>query len=121
LARSFSGRNGHNLPPPSEPPALDHRGNRSRRPAPYREHWVRAEGRPAEIFLSVAKDGSGPAALLGDDAVAISVALQRGISALALGLSAGRLPETVDGPAILPASPIGAALDLLAAYEWGEE
>jgi hypothetical protein len=31
-----------------------------------------------------------------------------------------RLPETVDAPAILPPSPIGAALDLIARYERDE-
>ena len=41
-------------------------------------------GRPAEIFLSGAKDGSGLAAILDDAAVVISVALQHGIPAAAL-------------------------------------
>ena len=74
------------------------------------------QGCPAEVFLSGAKDGSGMAAILADAAVVISVALQCGIRAADLGKSIARLPETVDGPATAPASPIGAVLDLLAQY-----
>jgi ribonucleoside-diphosphate reductase alpha chain len=44
-------------------------------------------GRPAEIFLSGAKDGSGMAATLEDASVVISVALQHGIPASALSKS----------------------------------
>ena len=73
-----------------------------------------ADGRPLEVFLSGAKHGTGLAALLADAAVAISVALQCGLRAAQLGKSVGRLPEIVDGPAVLPASPIGAVLDLIA-------
>ena len=47
----------------------------------------------------------------------ISIALQHGISAAALSHSIGRLPEALDGPSTLAASPIGAALDLIAQYE----
>jgi hypothetical protein len=54
-------------------------------------------GRPGELFLSGTKDGSGLAA--------------------AMRKSVGRLPETLDGPALRAASPIGAALDLIAEYE----
>jgi hypothetical protein len=75
------------------------------------------EGRPAEVFLSGAKDGSGMGAILADASVVISIALQSGITAEALGKSISRLPETLDGPATAVASPIGAALDLLARYE----
>jgi len=74
-------------------------------------------GRPAEVFLSGAKDGSGMAAILDDASVVISVALQHGISAAALAKSIARIPENLEGPAIKPASPIGAALDLLVDYE----
>jgi ribonucleoside-diphosphate reductase alpha chain len=74
-------------------------------------------GRPAEIFLSGAKDGSGLAAILEDASVVISVALQHGIPARALAKSMARIPETVDGPAVKAASPIGAALDLIAELE----
>ena len=76
-----------------------------------------ATGPPAEIFLSGAKDGSGLAAILADAAVMISIALQHGIPAAVLGKSISRLPESLTGPATAPASPIGAALDLLARYE----
>jgi hypothetical protein len=72
---------------------------------------------PAEIFLTGAKDGSGLAAILDDASVVISVALQHGIRAAALAKSIARIPENLDGPAIKPASPIGAALDLIADYE----
>lgn len=74
-------------------------------------------GRPAEVFLSGGKDGSGLAALLADAAVVISIALQHGIPARSLRKSIARLPEDIDGPATIPASPIGAALDLIARYE----
>jgi hypothetical protein len=49
--------------------------------------------------------------------VTISVALQHGIPARALAKSVARIPETVDGPAIKAASPIGAAHDLIAECE----
>ena len=42
------------------------------------------DGRPAELFLAGAKDGSGMAAILEDASVVISVALQHGIPATAL-------------------------------------
>jgi hypothetical protein len=71
-------------------------------------------GNAAEIFLSGGKNGSGLAAILHDAAVLISVALQHGIPAEALARSIARIPESFDAPATVPASPIGAALDLLA-------
>ncbi len=76
------------------------------------------EGRPVEVFLSGAKDGSGLAAILEDAAVVISVALQHAVPAAVLGKSIARQPESLDGPAIAAASPIGAALDLVSRYEW---
>ena len=48
---------------------------------------------PRELFLTGGKEGSTLDALLADAAVAISVALQHGVSAKALAKSAGRLPE----------------------------
>ncbi len=83
------------------------------------------DGQPRELFLTAGKEGSTLNALLADAAVAISVALQHGVSAHALAKSVGRLPELpvtpVDldqgQPARLPASPIGAALDLLRLFE----
>ena len=76
-------------------------------------------GKPAEIFLSGAKDGSGLAAILEDASVVISVALQHGIPASALAKSIARIAESLDGPAVTPACPIGAALDLLVSYDNG--
>jgi ribonucleoside-diphosphate reductase alpha chain len=76
-----------------------------------------SDGTPAEVFLSGAEDGSGMAAILADVGVVISIALQCGIAASTHGKSIARLPETIDGPAIGQASPIGAALDLLTGYQ----
>ena len=81
-------------------------------------------GRPAKIFLSGAKDGSGMAAILEDASVVISIALQYGIPARALAKSVARLPAMPLAPPYLnrppgvrlAASAIGAALDLIASY-----
>lgn len=73
--------------------------------------------RPKEIFLFGAKDGSDRAADLADASVAISVALQHGVSARAMALSVSRLPDPMGEHGTMPASIIGAALDLLAQYE----
>ena len=85
------------------------------------------DGCPRELFLTAGKEGSLITALLADAAVAISAASQHGIPAQSLAKSIGRLPEgpvtpaDLDGgkPARIPASPIGAALDLLKAFENG--
>jgi hypothetical protein len=82
------------------------------------------DGRPQELFLSGAKDGSGLAAILDDASVVISVALQHGIPAAALAKSIARLPTAPLAPPYLyhppaahaAASAIGAALDLLVEY-----
>lgn len=79
------------------------------------------DGRVRELFLSGAKEGSAMDAILGDAAIIISVALQHGIPIEALGRSVGRIrtrpplpKELDDAPAeTVPASVIGAALDLL--------
>ncbi len=84
-----------------------------------------ADDQPRELFLTAGKEGSMLDALLADAAVVISVALQHGVSAQSLAKSIGRLPEgpvtpaDLDGgnPARIPASPIGAALDLLQSLE----
>ena len=81
--------------------------------------------RPCEVFLTAGKEGSLINAMLADAAVVISVALQHGVSAQALAKSIGRLPEgpvtpadlDEGKPARIPASPIGAALDLLRSFE----
>ncbi len=75
--------------------------------------------------MAAGKEGSLLNALLADAAVAISVALQSGVPAAALAKSVGRLPASPVAPADLdqapgqkvPASPIGAALDLLRRFE----
>ena len=82
-------------------------------------------GQPCEIFLDASKRDSMFGAMLSDAAVVISIALQNGIPAAALAKSIGRLPIIPVGPADLesrqpgraPASPIGAALDLLRRFE----
>ena len=85
--------------------------------------------RPSEVFLSGGKAGSALDSLLADAAVVISVALQHGVTAKALAKSIGRLPEGPVAPAdldqcppaVVPASPIGAALDLVSSFEGGME
>ncbi len=80
---------------------------------------------PRELFLTAGKEGSLLNAMLADAAVVISVALQHGIPGEALARSVGRLPAGPVTPADLdnapgrkvPASPIGAALDLITAFE----
>ena len=82
-------------------------------------------GQPRELFMAAGKEGSLLNAMLSDAAVAISVALQNGVPATALAKSVGRLPAGPVTPADLggsepgrvPASPIGAALDLLRRFE----
>ena len=87
------------------------------------------DGRPCEVFLTAGKEGSLINSMLADAAVVISVALQHGVSAKALAKSVGRLPEgqvkpadlDEGRPARIPASPIGAALDLVASLEHAPE
>ena len=82
-------------------------------------------GRPREVFLNGGREGSLLAAILADAAVAISVAVQHGVPGAALAKSVGRLPtgpvalSDLDQPQTekLPASPIGAALDLVVFFE----
>ncbi len=80
---------------------------------------------PRELFLVAGKEGSMLNAMLADAAVVISITLQHGIPAAALTKSVGRLPAGPVTPADLegprpgrvPASPIGAALDLVSSFE----
>ncbi len=82
-------------------------------------------GRPREVFMAAGKEGSLLNALLADAAVVISIALQNGVPAAALAKSVGRLPAGSVAPVDLdhatvqkvPASPIGAALELLRHFE----
>ncbi len=85
------------------------------------------DGRPREIFLDGAKDGTDMAAILDDASVVISIALQHGSPVAALAKSVARVPLAPLTPADLaeaagprntaPASVIGAALDLLQGFE----
>ena len=85
------------------------------------------DGRPRELFLSGAKDGTEMAAILDDTSVVVSVALQHGVTAAALAKSVARVPAAPLVPTDLakpprsmhtvPASVIGAALDLLREFE----
>jgi hypothetical protein len=71
-------------------------------------------------LVNAVKELSAPVAALEGkigERVVISVALQHGIPAAALAKSIARIPENLEGPAIKPASPIGAALDLLVDFE----
>ena len=82
-------------------------------------------GQPRELFLTAGKEGSLLNAMLADAAVVISVALQHGVPGEALARSVGRLPAGPVAPVELdhapgqkvPASPIGAALDLVSSFE----
>jgi hypothetical protein len=82
-------------------------------------------GHPRELFMAAGKEGSMLNAMLADAAVVISIALQSDIPPAALAKSIGRLPIIPVLPADLdkphsgqePASPIGAALDLVSSFE----
>ncbi len=82
-------------------------------------------GQARELFLVAGKEGSLLNAMLADAAVVISVALQHGVPGEALARSVGRLPAGPVAPSELdhapgqkvPASPIGAALDLLRSFD----
>ena len=84
-----------------------------------------AEGHPRELFLVAGKEGSLLNAMLADVAIVVSVGLQHGVPVEALAKSVGRLPAGPVAPSDLdrlqpgkqPASPIGAALDLLQGFE----
>ena len=85
-------------------------------------------GAVREVFLVAGKEGSMLDSLLADAAVAISVALQHGVSPASLAKSVGRLPNGSIAPVDLdrpqsgrrPASLIGAALDLVQSLDSGE-
>ena len=84
-------------------------------------------GQPRELFLTAGKEGSLLNSLLADAAVVVSIALQHDIPAAALAKSVARLPAIPVGradlegpqPGRVPASPIGAALDLVSSFERG--
>ena len=80
-----------------------------------------ADHTPREVFLNGGKEGSQFDAMLSDAAILISVALQWGVPVDALVKSVGRAPNVATAPGSTeqlvagtePASPIGAALDLI--------
>ncbi len=72
-------------------------------------------GSVGEIFLFGPKSGSTMAAVLSDAAILASLALQFGAPPGALARSMSRIPIDPWGTAREPASPVGAAMDLLAA------
>ncbi len=55
-----------------------------------------ARHRPREVFAVGPKEGSGLQALVNDTCIAISVALQHGVPALALGASLGDVKSEID-------------------------
>ncbi len=69
----------------------------------------------AEVFIAGAKTGSEMDAMLSDGAILASLALQHGTPPAALAKTMSRLPtDDLDRLATRPASPLGAAMDLLA-------
>lgn len=72
------------------------------------------DGAPGEIFINAPRPDSQIDALAGDGATLASVALQFGLPASLLGASLARLATGPFKPAVLPASAIGAAIDLVA-------
>jgi len=90
-----------------------------------------ATGRPREVFINTFRDGFGGRegshldALLADAATSLSIAIQRGVPIAELARAVGRAPNVGTAPGSLeqlgtsdePASPIGAALDLLISHE----
>lgn len=98
----------------------------------YKDTWYEvtigfdpATARPAEIFLSGAKEGTDMEHLLADIAVVVSIALQSGQTIESLSKSLARLPAVSLAPAdldnppkeYLPASVIGAALKAVSKVE----
>lgn len=67
------------------------------------------DGRPGEVFIHGARSGSGMDALLADACVVVSCLIQHGVVPIELAGSMGRFSNAV------PASVIGAVVDLVAA------
>ena len=81
-----------------------------------------ADGRPGEVFLRAAqsREGSDVDAMLDDASFLISLAPQDGASGAALAKSASRVAAgNWQNRAKAPASPIGAALDLVGRLQNG--
>lgn len=77
------------------------------------------DGTVGEVFIGGAKVGSEMDAVLQDSGILASIALQHGTPPEVLARSMSRRPTSEWEPATEPASPVGAAMDLLAA--WGRE
>ena len=75
-----------------------------------------ANGAIREVFVTGQKQGSTLDATLDDAAIVISIALQRGATAVELRHSMSRLGGGI-GVATEPASPVGAVVDLVAEIE----
>lgn len=76
-----------------------------------------SNGECAEVFIEGGKPGSDLAFSLADASVLISLARQYGIPAHELARSMSRIPLDPDGNTAAPASPIGAAIDLILCVE----
>ena len=72
------------------------------------------DGAVGELFISGPKVGSEMDAVLADGAILASLALQHGTPAAALSKSMSRQSTGPWEAATLPASPLGAAMDLVA-------
>lgn len=97
----------------------DRRQNRTHEIAAYGATWrvcigYDAHGRAREVFMDGDRVGSEVAHLLSDACVAISVALQHGVPASAMGASCGTVPVFGEDDATAPASALGAVLTVLA-------
>lgn len=78
-------------------------------------------GRPLEVFASGHKSGSTLQRLIDDACVLVSLALQHGVAAEALGKSLGRLPVWRGGaPVEGPASAIGLIVEAVTEASRGE-
>ena len=71
------------------------------------------DGRPGEVFLNGSKPGSQEDAILSDAAILASLALQHGTAPATLAKTMSRRPSSSGSGTKHPASPIGAAMDLL--------
>ncbi len=69
-------------------------------------------GRPRELFLTGAKDGTDLAAILDDASVVLSVALQHGVPSAALVRSVARLPTVPLAPPYLDQAGNGERFDV---------
>lgn len=78
------------------------------------------DGGIGEVFISGAKVGSEMDAVLADGAILASLGLQYGVPPAALAKTMSRLATGPWEAATFPASPLGAAMDLVAEFAKGE-